>query len=461
MTPSPTPPVRMTRSARLPTPPLPPTVQLFLWTFLPVPFLRACARRCGETFLLRFPRDVSFVLTSDPHAIRRAFTAAPSEYEVREANQILRPILGDHSLLLLDGEAHLQERRLMTPPFHGERFQVYANAIREATESVMTQWPRGRGFPLHDQMQAVTLEVIMRAVFGITPDGQQATLRAAIPRLLDIVANPLIVMLAGTGEIRTPWFLRPFERWLPSRAFEAQRAEVDALLLAEFARRRADGVRGDDVLSMLLDARYENGEGLSDVALRDEMMTLLLAGHETSATTLAWAFSHVLRDAQVRQRLIDEVREVVGEEPITASHLSSLAYLDAVMRETLRITPILPFVGRKLVEPWEVGPYVVPSGSTLAPCVYLTHHRADLWPDPERFDPERFLDARIPPNAWFPFGGGARRCIGQAFAMFEMKIVLATVLQRVDLRLIPGYVPRVVRRSITLAPSRGVPVIWR
>lgn len=424
----------------------------------PIPFLEACARRYGDTFQVRLPHRTSFVMTSDPQIIRRVFTAAPHEYDVRGAHVILRPLVGDASLLLLDGDRHLQERRLMAPPFHGERMQVYGDLVVEATEADMATWPRDRSFSLHDAMQRITLDVILRAVFGVAMGRDLAEFRRIIPRMLDAVANPITLLLAATGEVVIPWFLRPFERWLPKRNFEGTRSEVDALLYAEIARKRAEPPGGDDILRMLIEARYENGEGLSDEALRDEMVTLLVAGHETSATTLSWTFCHLLQNPRALRRLLDELDEVVGDGPVTAAHLPGLPYLDATLKEALRMTPILPFVGRRLTGPWEVGAYRFEAGTTLAPCVYLAHHRSDQWARPASFEPERFLDERLNPNAWFPFGGGARRCVGMAFAMFEMRMVLATVLRRVRLRFAPRYRPRVVRRSITLAPSRGVPV---
>jgi cytochrome P450 len=428
--------------------------------FAPVPFMRACARRYGHTFTIRFPGRGDFVLTSDPAAIKRAFTATPEQYAVRDANLILRPLLGDNSLLLLDGERHLRERRLMMPPFHGERMALYGDIIVEATERAIRSLPRGRVVRLHDTMQWITLEVIMRAVFGVRDGQELAHLRDVLARLLHTVANPVSIPLGASGEIRVPWFLSPLKSWV--RRFERDKAEADRFLYDDIARLRTASREGrTDVLSMLIDARDEDGKGWSDVELRDEMMTLLVAGHETSATSLCWAFCHILRHPPVLARLRAELDDVVGHGPVGASHLPRLPYLDAVIKETLRLTPILPFVGRKLLEPWNVGGLHLPAGLTLTPCIYLTHHRADLWPDPDAFRPERFLDGRLNPYAWFPFGGGVRRCLGMAFAMFEMRMIVAHTLQNLELALAPDYVPRIHRRSITLAPSGGLPIVAR
>jgi cytochrome P450 len=238
------------------------------------------------------------------------------------------------------------------------------------------------------------------------------------------------------------------------------RAAVDALLYDEIARRRAAGTTGrDDVLSMLIEARDENGRPMTDAELRDEMMTLLLAGHETTATSLAWLFSHVLRRPDVLTRLHDEIARVTGGAPVAAEHVGQLTYLDAVLKETARLHPVIPEVGRRLAAPTVIGGYPLPAGVAVVPCIYLAHRRADTWPDPVGFTPERFLGVRPNPYAFFPFGGGVRRCLGAAFATYEMKIVLATVLRRAALRLAPGTDMRVVRRTVTFAPAGGVPVI--
>lgn len=438
-----------------PGPALPPWIQLGWWLLAPVPFMRRSARHHGDTFTVRFPGGRSFVFTSDPATIKRAFTATPDEYTVREGNILLRPLLGDHSLLLLDGSPHLHERRMMMPPFHGERMQVYGDIIRAATDRVIDGWRPGQRFSIHGSMQTITLDVIIRAVFGVEREHAFGPLRDLLGELLGTIANPLSIVFGASGTTRIPWFLRLFERWFPVLQFERVKQKADAMLYQEIANRRRDPDKSrNDILHMLIEARDENGVGLTDEQLRDEMMTLLVAGHETTATTLCWIFGHILSHPPVLARLLDELANA-GDD------VQRLPYLDAVIKESMRITPILPFVGRKLKEAWQVGDVEVPAGAVLSPCVYLTHHRADLWPRPEAFDPERFLDGRLNPYAWFPFGGGVRRCLGMAFAMFEMKVVVAQVLRRVRLSLPPGYQMRVVRRSITLSPSGGLPVLVR
>jgi cytochrome P450 len=302
-------------------------------------------------------------------------------------------------------------------------------------------------------MQNVTLEVIMRAVFGIDASGDARRLRDKLSELVNVAKNPLWLVRAlrlNLGPL-TPW-----------AALQHARREVDAILYAEFARRRvaSDGTRSD-VLSMLLAARYEDGRPMSDEELRDEMITLLLAGHETTATALAWTVYHTLRHPHVLARIRAELAAVAGEGGLRGDQVARLEYLDAVVKEALRLTPVLPDVGRMVRRPVEIGGWRLPAGLNVAPQIYLTHRRADLWPEPHRFDPERFYRRRISPYAFLPFGGGARRCLGMAFALHEMKVLLARVFARTDLEIASDYVARPIRRAITLAPSRGVAVILR
>ncbi|HEV7734734.1 MAG TPA: cytochrome P450 [Candidatus Binatia bacterium] len=417
----------------------------------PQEFLLQCHRRYGDAFTIRIPGRPTQVVFSHPDAVKAIFTGSEDTLRAGEANVILEPVLGTHSLLLLDGAQHLRERRLMLPPFHGERMQAYGEAMRDITDAAIDRWPIGRAFPLHEEMQSITLDVILRTVFGMEDGAQLGALRASLLRLLAVATSPLLLMTFLRRDLGplTPW-----------RRFVALRAEVDALLYAELARRRTTGTaERTDILSMLMEARDEQGNPMTDVELRDEMITLLLAGHETTATTLAWAVCRILEHPDVLARLQAERAVVCGDGPVTAEHVGALTWCDATVKEALRLTPIIQFVGRILRAPMQIGGWDLPAGTMAAPCIFLTHHRADVWPDPERFDPARFLDAKPGPYAFFPFGGGVRRCIGMAFAMFEMKVVLAQVLGRLTLRLVPGYRAEIVRRSITLAPSKGMPVI--
>jgi cytochrome P450/predicted unusual protein kinase regulating ubiquinone biosynthesis (AarF/ABC1/UbiB family) len=437
-----------------PGPTSPPLLQAMRWVQWPLPFLDECAQRFGETFTLRFPTAPPIVMFSDPDAIKTIFTGDEEDLRAGEANYRLEPILGKHSLLILDGREHLRERRLLQPPFHGDRMLAYGTVMRDIAAAAVNRWPTGRPFAVHPEIQGVTLDVILRTVFGLDEGPAKRDLRAALLDLLNLGANPQLLLAAqqssnGKGGNGAS----------PAVRFTTARERVDRLLFAEIAaRRRADVTHRADILSLLVQATYEDGRPLEDRALRDELMTILLAGHETTATALAWAVSHVLAHPEVRARILDELRET-GPAPLDPQRVTRLEYLDAVCRETLRLTPIVPLVGRRLTRPLRIGGIDLPAGTVAAPCIYLAHRRPERWPEPERFRPERFLESKPTPYEFLPFGGGVRRCLGLAFALVEMKIVLGEVLTRVELRAAPGYQVRVVRRSVTLAPSEGMPVV--
>jgi cytochrome P450 len=416
-----------------------------------VAFLEGCRRRFGDTFTVRIPGAPPIVSFSHPEAVKQIFTGGADALRAGESNAQLGPLLGWHSLLLLDGGRHLAERRLMMPPFQGERMHAYAEVMLEVTDQAIDGWPHGRAFAFQSQMQAITLDVILRTVFGLDDGGDYHHLRERLQTLVGVAANPLWLI---------PWLRFDLGPLLPWTKLVRTRQEVERILFDEFGRRRAMDRGGrTDVLSTLLDARYEDGRGMTDAELRDEMITLLLAGHETTATALAWATYHVLRTPRVLARIRAELDAVVGSGELRAEHLPRLEYLDAVIKEALRINPVLDDVGRLVKQPMEIGGWRVPAGVIAAPQIYLVHHRADLWPDPYVFDPERFVGRRMNPYEFLPFGGGARRCIGMGFALYEMKIVLARVFTRTQLRLVSRKEVRAVRRAITLAPARGLRVV--
>ncbi|MGH7362680.1 MAG: cytochrome P450 [Candidatus Methylomirabilales bacterium] len=447
-----------------PGPRMPPILQLLNWIFRPIPFMEECARRYGDWFtvrFLRFPKRLTFVFTSDPEAIKEVFAGNPDQLHAREANLVLKPVLGEHSLLLLDGPRHVQERRRMMPAFHGERMQVYCAITREVADRSIDAWPLGRPFPILAAMQEMTLGVILRMMFGSGESDDLFRLRRDLKRILALMANPMMFLLGGAGgegrSARRRSRLGPVSPW--ERACRLLR-EVDSILLAEIAKRRAAGGRGgEDILTLLVQAGDGNGRSMSDAELRDGLVTLLVAGHETTATALSWVFYRLLRHPEVLAKLRAELDGVVGSHLVGPEHLGQLRYLDAAVMETLRLNPTVPLVGRSLQVPLRIGARDLPAGVVVAPCIYLTHRRPDLWPDPERFAPERFLEERGAPQGFFPFGGGVHRCLGMAFAVQEMKVIIAQVLSRVVLRRVPGYTARVVRRNISFAPSEGMPVI--
>jgi cytochrome P450 len=449
-------------------PTTPPFVNMVRWVRTPLPMLEDLHARYGTRFTMRLPRmQGPMVFFAEPAAVKDIWTGDPQTLHAGQANVILKAVLGEHSLLLLDGDRHLRERRLMLPPFHGERMRAYGLAMRDATLRAIADWPTDRAFPVHATMQDITLDVIMRTIYGVGDRGQLAALRDALVRWTTLGTSKLgtalllltpIEYAAHIRELAT----RPLGRFLPWAPLVRAQHDVDTLLRATIAARRREGTEGrEDVLSMLIDARDEHGAGLTDDQLRDEMLTLLVAGHETTATTLAWALHHLTEHPQWLARVHAELAEVVGSGDVQPEHAERLPILDAVIKETLRLTPIIPMVGRVLSKPATIGGIDLPAGAAVLACIYLVHRREDLWPNAARFDPDRFVGKKIDPTTYFPFGGGVRRCLGMAFASYEMKIVLATILARMTIGKAPGKPIRLVRRGITFAPSGGMPVVAR
>jgi cytochrome P450 len=414
------------------------------WIVRPIPFLERCKRSYGDLFTVRFPIG-TIVFVAEPEIIKQIFTGDPDVLHAGEANATpLEPLMGKNSVLLLDGPAHMRQRKLMLPSFHGERIQRYGELMREIAEREVGRWPVGRPFPLRPRAQAITLEIIMRTVFGIEDAARLDRLRDRLGRMLDIGMHR--TALAG---IALPPLRKTIGRRVWNR-FQRLRAEVDAELYDEIARRRTvpEGSQRDDVLSILLQARDEQGKPMTDVELRDELMTLLVAGHETTATTLAWAFELLLRHPRELARLQEEVDAGESDE-----------YLDAVIKETLRVRPVIPGVIRKLTAPIELNGYQLPAGVRVAPNIYLTHRRPDLYPEPERFRPERFLEQPADTYSWIPFGGGIRRCLGASFATYELKVVIPEILRDVRLRSIGQEPEPIRRRAISFVPGSDAMVI--
>jgi cytochrome P450 len=405
----------------------------------PVPFFEACRRRYGETFTAKVLRVGPMVFISDPVSMKSLFGADRQNTIAPGRNVVLAPVLGQRSLLLLEGEEHLRRRKLMLPPFHGERMRAYEAVMAEATEREVASWPVGRPFPLHRSMQAITLEVILRAVFGVEDDKRRQLLRRSLVGILATTRSPRAIGMTISRLRRLPAYRRVGQLL----------AEADQILLAEIAERRRDPdlESREDILSLLVGARFEDGSAMSDAELRDQLMTLLMAGHETTATGLAWAFDLLFRAPERLERLRAEVAD--------GGH----TYMDAVVEETLRLRPVVPFVGRELRGTAELGGYELPEGTVVMPSIYLAHTRQDAYPEPYAFRPERFLDGDPETYSWIPFGGGTRRCIGAAFAQLEMRVVLGTVLGRAVLRPATDRPEPIVRRNVTLSPRNGTPAI--
>ena len=416
--------------------------QTLAWSFRPLGFLDRCRRELGDSFSLTFLGfQTPMVMVSDPAAIK-ALYREPNHGLPPGRNIFLEPILGSHSLLLLEGADHLAHRKLMLPAFHGERMRLLEPMVAAIADAEIDSWPVGGEFRIHPHMQAVTLEVILRVVFGVS-EGPR------LERLRDLLRN-LLTETGSTGVQLRALLLSRFgggsNVW---GRFEERMREVDDLLFAEIEehRRRDDLEDRDDILSSLILARFEDGEGLSDTDLRDQLMTLLLAGHETTATGLAWAFDLVLGHPDVHTRLVESLE--AGEE----------AYLKAVTTESLRVRPVVPLAGRRLKSPLVTDELDLPAGTDVTPSIWLAHTRPEVYPEPHAFRPERFLEDGPETYSWIPFGGSVRRCLGGAFAEFEMRIVLREVLTRCDLHKARPEPERVTRRNVTLSPRDGTPVV--
>ena len=420
-----------------PGPNAPPLVQTAHWLFAPVDFMESCERRYGDAFSVRFAGfRRPMVMLSSPVAIAALYTQ-PEQLLPPGRVLSLRPIMGPQSVLLLEGEAHLQRRRLMLPPFHGERMRAYEEAMREIAAAQIERWPRGRDLVVAPLMAAITLEVILRVVFGVSDARRLAGLRELLPALLAGTSSTALsvrVLLARRSGGPDPL-----------AAFQALRAQIDTLLAAEIAQRRDEhGDRGD-VLSLLLSARLPDGSPIDDGELLDQLVTLLLAGHETTATALAWTFDLLTHNPAARERLTAEIRRGDGEE----------RYLRAVVSESLRLRPVVPLAGRRLASELRVDGLTLPAGTDVTPAIWLTHMREDLYRRPREFRPERFLESPPSTYAWIPFGGGVRRCLGAAFAELEMRVVIGCVLRALDVAAVHAAPERVQRRNVTFSPRHG------
>jgi cytochrome P450 len=410
-------------------------MQTARWLLRPISFLESCRRRFGDTFSVSFLGfKTPMVMLADPDAIKALY--GNSQHGLPAGRTLaLLPILGPGSLLLLEGRDHLARRKLMLPPFHGARMREYEATVQEVVAADVERWPEGEPFAIHPRMQRVTLEVILRAVFGVTDERRRSALADRLNGLLSDTASAGLqfgVLLSRRFGTRDP--LIPLQE---------RRREIDAMLDVEIAERRADP--REDILSMLLAARFEDGEPLDDAEIRDQLMTLLLAGHETTATGLAWTFDLLVRHPDALDRL--------------ASDPDDQAYVRAVVTESLRLRPVVPLAGRRLAAPLTVDGYELPPGTDVTPAIWLAHTRADRYPEPFAFRPERFLNGASSTFAWIPFGGGVRRCIGAAFAEMEMRVALTEILRRRTIRAASARAERVARRNVTFSPAGGTRIV--
>ncbi|MGH2863820.1 MAG: cytochrome P450 [Solirubrobacteraceae bacterium] len=441
-----------------PGPRMAPAAQTLAWALAPTWVMDQCARRLGDAFTLTFaPSGLKLVIFGDPQAVKQVFTAPPEVAPSGAGSSAVAPVLGRNSVLTLTGPEHMRQRKLLLGPFHGERMREYEQVIVQATRRDMESWPLGRPLRMQRHTRAITLEVIVRAVFGV-----EAQRMGPLKRAIRELAEPVRVLAVLRALTRPPTGARP------SGAIGRALDRLDALIYAEIARRRgaSDIERRADIMSLLLLARDEDGEAMTDVELRDELVTLLLAGHETTATSVAWALERLVRHRQMLARLTAEI-DAAGESD-GARDGAREQYMTAVVSETLRVRPVVPIVVRVLSEELQVGSYLLPRGTRVAPSIYLTNRSARVYDEPEAFRPERFLEAAggraISQFSWIPFGGGIRRCIGASFAQMEMRVMLRTMLSELAPRAPEGWRGRrdelIRRRAVTLVPAAGASVVW-
>ena len=418
---------------------MPAPLQTVLFVRWPRQMLSRWHRRYGDAFSVHYLTFGRGVYVADPAAIKELFTGDQSDLLAGDANSFLEPILGKHSVLVLDGPEHLRQRKLLLPPFQGSRVNAFRSVVREVAEREVERWQVGDELVMRDRMRALTFEVICRAVFGVTEPERVERLRAAFAELLD----------SSTIMMAFPLARRDFGPGSPGRRFARKLRAVDDLLYEEIARRRgeADLEERTDVLSLLLRARDEDDRPMSDAELRDELVTMLGAGHETTATSLAFAIELLMRHPDKLAALRTAIEKDGGD-----------AWLEAVMRETMRLRPVIDAAERTLTKPRRVAGYDLAPGLKVYPAIYLVHQRPDLYPDPDRFKPERFVGTEAESYAWLPFGGGIRRCIGAALAQAEMIEALRVIVPRVDLQPLRRDPDPVVLKGVTLAPKHGVRV---
>ncbi|HXD54074.1 MAG TPA: cytochrome P450 [Solirubrobacteraceae bacterium] len=435
-------PVRMPTRLRMPR-----ALQLVRINWRQARFMFRARREVGEIFGMYGPTGEDAVVTSHPDHVRSLFTADPALAPSLTGESPLRPIVGPNSVLTLLGPEHMRQRKLLLPSFHGEAVERYTAMIAEAAEREIDRWPVGQPFALGPAMQAITLDVIMSGIFGVEGTPAEGTperdLRETIRAAVALSSRP-----------STQFFeLLNIGRREPIRIARRFVENLERPVYAAIAARRAAGEEGlgDDVFSLLLKARYEDGEPMSDQELRDELLTLVLAGHETTANTLAWAFERLLRTPAAYERLREEVR---AEDPDAGAD-----YVEATIHEAMRVRPVIPLIGRRVTVPWQLGEYSLPADTPVLISILLLHHREDLYPEPYAFLPERFLGAKPGTYTWIPFGGGIRRCLGATLAMAEQRVVLRAIAARTDLAAVDPAPEPVRHRNVTMVPAHGTRVV--
>ena len=430
-----------------------PLWQRLTWIIDPIKFFETVARQHSdlcEVKTIGFGNE--YILVNHPEAIKEILSSNRQKlFASSKNNGILRPLLGARSVILLEGDPHRQRRKLLLPPFHGERMTTYSQSIVELTNEAFGSLSAGETFTARDLAQDISLQVILRVVYGISDSDRAQKLKRLISEMADVFNSPLTSAL-----LFFPWLQQDWGRWSPWGYFVRIRKAVDKLIYAEIAdRREQDNIHGKDILSMLMSARDEAGEPMSDRELRDELMSLMFAGHETTATAIAWALYWVHHLPEVKARLLEEIASL-GAFPDPMA-IAKLPYLDAVCKETLRIYPVAMLTFARVVQqPMQLLGYDLEPGLVLMGNIFSVHQREDIYPDAKQFKPERFLEREFTSGEFVPFGGGARRCIGEALANFELRLVLATVVSRYQLTLFSDRPEKPQRRGVTLSPAGGV-----
>lgn len=442
---------RRTIGTKLPPGPrMPSALQAVAWARRPLPFLERGQKHFGDTFTIRVKHAGTWVILADPEDVKKVFTADHAVLGVGLANSILGPLLGPRSVMLLEEPEHVRRRKLMLPPFHGERMKGYSDMMAEVTRREVATWPVDEPFELWPRMQEITLEAIMRVVFGPVETDRLRLLRARLRKLTNWMNDPhRLTLLAAAGP----------SRFAGNADYRVMMGPVEDSVLEEVRRRQLtpDCTDGTDIAAMLAGARYEDGSPMTEQDLRDELVTLLTDGPTSSL--LSWAFERILRHPEQYARLRAEVDGAPGE--VASASDGEGVYLDAIVKETMRLCPAAPIVVRKLLEPMELGGYLIPAGTTVAPCVHLVHRRSDIYPEPLRFRPERFLERPAGTYTWIPFGGGVRRCLAAPYAQMLMKQVTGTVVSEVDLRAVEPRSERARKSAIAFVPHRHALVLAR
>jgi len=448
--PSPAGPIEPAEAAALPKPPvvpLPRAAQILRFSQRQIQYVFAARRRHGDVFRMRTTMPGGPVVTSHPDHVRSLFTAKPEQAPSLTGESPLRPILGTGSVLTAVGPRHMRQRKLLLPSFHGEAIERYTEMIRAATEREIETWPIGRPFALAPHMQAITLDVIMAGIFGIEgvpePRSPEGRMRTTVKRLVAASTSPF----AQASELMN------IGRDEPVGPMKVGIGILDRPTYAVIEARRRDEQLAErrDILSLLLQARTEEGETMNDKEVRDELLTLVLAGHETTANSLSWAWERLVRNPAAHEALREAVRSGDGAEE----------QIEATIVETMRSRPVVPFIGRRVTVPWQLGDYGVAADTPVGMSILLVHHREDLYPEPFEFRPERWLGRKPGTYEWIPFGGGIRRCLGAALAMAEMRVVLEAMARRLDLEAAEPEPERALHRNVTMIPARGGRVVLR